>query len=185
MIAGRLPLLFASAGAAYAAVIRPRLLRWGATDEEVIRPYPGADLIPDGTRSATNAITVNAPAAKVWPWLVQMGYGTAALVLTSPSVVACGGESTSAPSASLAGAGAGNPLPVSVEIAENDDGFLPRSVTVERGQLVHVTFANQGNVIHNLRIAGPSGQFRRRGQLRPGSASRHAGRKGHRRLVGA
>jgi proline iminopeptidase len=63
--------------AAYALLIRPRLLRWGATDAEVRRPYPGAELIPGGTRSATNAITIDAPPAKVWPWLVQMGYGRA------------------------------------------------------------------------------------------------------------
>ena len=62
---------------AYTLVVRPRLLRWGATDDEVRRPYPGADLIPGGTRSATNAITIDAPPAKVWPWLVQMGYGRA------------------------------------------------------------------------------------------------------------
>jgi len=62
---------------AYALLIRPLLLRWGATDEEVRRPYPGAELIPGGTRGATNAITIDAPPAKVWPWLVQMGYGRA------------------------------------------------------------------------------------------------------------
>jgi hypothetical protein len=77
MIARKLALLFALAGAAYAAVMRPRLLRWGATDEEVRRPYPGADLILGGIRGATNAITIEAPPAKVWPWLVQMGYGRA------------------------------------------------------------------------------------------------------------
>jgi proline iminopeptidase len=62
---------------AYALVVRPRLLRWGATDGEVQGPYPGADLIPDGTRSATMAVTLDAPPARVWPWLVQMGYGRA------------------------------------------------------------------------------------------------------------
>jgi len=91
--------------------------------------------------------------------LFPAALAAAALALMSVLVVACGGESTSAPGASSAPASAGNPAPVSVEIAENDDGFVPRSVTVERGQLVHVTFANKGNVIHNLRIAGPSGQF--------------------------
>jgi hypothetical protein len=58
---------------AYALVVRPRLLRWGATEEEVRRPYPGADLIPGGERSATMAVTIEAPPSKVWPWLVQMG----------------------------------------------------------------------------------------------------------------
>lgn len=61
----------------YVLALRPRLLRWGATEEEVRRPYPGADLIPDGTRSATLAVTIDAPPARVWPWLVQMGYDRA------------------------------------------------------------------------------------------------------------
>ncbi len=61
----------------YALVIRPRLLRWGTTDGEASGPYPGADLIPDGTRSATMAITIEASPAQIWPWLVQMGYGRA------------------------------------------------------------------------------------------------------------
>ena len=62
---------------AYALVLRPRLLRWGATDDEVRAPYPGADLIPGGARSATMAATIDAPPGKVWPWLAQMGYGRA------------------------------------------------------------------------------------------------------------
>ena len=49
------------------------MLRWGATDAEVDRAYPGADLIPGGERSATMAVTIEAPPARVWPWLVQMG----------------------------------------------------------------------------------------------------------------
>ena len=61
------------AAAAYAVVVRPRLVRWGASDEEVTRAYPGADLIPDGTRASTMAVTIGASPAEVWPWLVQMG----------------------------------------------------------------------------------------------------------------
>jgi hypothetical protein len=57
----------------YAAWVRPRLMRWGATDEEVAGPYPGADLIPGGQRAATMAVTIDAPPDRVWPWLVQMG----------------------------------------------------------------------------------------------------------------
>jgi hypothetical protein len=57
----------------YAARVRPRLLRWGATDEEVRRPFKGAELIPGGERSATMAVTIDAPPSRVWPWLVQMG----------------------------------------------------------------------------------------------------------------
>jgi proline iminopeptidase len=61
----------------YAFLIRPRLLRWGATADEVRALYPGADLVPGGTRSATMAVTIDAPPSRVWPWLVQMGYGRA------------------------------------------------------------------------------------------------------------
>jgi hypothetical protein len=57
----------------YALVVRPRLLRSGATDEEVRAEYPGADLIPGGKRGATMAVTIDAPPSAVWPWLVQMG----------------------------------------------------------------------------------------------------------------
>lgn len=59
--------------AGYALVVRPRLLRWGATDDEVARPFPGAGIVPGGRRSATMAVTLDAPPAAVWPWLVQMG----------------------------------------------------------------------------------------------------------------
>ena len=39
-----------TAAVVYGAWVRPRLMRWGATDEEVAGPYPGADLVPDGER---------------------------------------------------------------------------------------------------------------------------------------
>ncbi|MGH2984475.1 MAG: hypothetical protein ACRDK5_09525 [Solirubrobacterales bacterium] len=61
----------------YAFILRPRLLRWGASREEVQRDYPGADIVPGGKRSGTMAVTIGAPPSRVWPWLVQMGYGRA------------------------------------------------------------------------------------------------------------
>jgi proline iminopeptidase len=57
----------------YGHWVRPRLWRWGATDEEVAGPYPGAELVPEGKRAATMAVTINAPPQEVWLWLVQMG----------------------------------------------------------------------------------------------------------------
>ena len=62
-----------AAGVVYAVVVRPPMLRWGATDEEVRDPYPGADLVPGGRRGGTMATTIDAPPSRVWPWLVQMG----------------------------------------------------------------------------------------------------------------
>ena len=38
----KVAMVLSLAAGAYALVARPRLLRWGATDEEVRRPYPGA-----------------------------------------------------------------------------------------------------------------------------------------------
>ncbi len=73
----KLALLGAAAAAGYAALLRPYLMTWGATAEEARRPLPGPDLIPGAQPAATHAITINAPAAEVWPWLVQMGCGRA------------------------------------------------------------------------------------------------------------
>ena len=62
-----------TAAVPYDRLVRPRLLHWGATDEEVARPYPGADLVPGGKRGATMSVTIDAPPDQVWPWLVQLG----------------------------------------------------------------------------------------------------------------
>jgi hypothetical protein len=62
-----------AAAAIYGGLVRPRLLRWGASDEEVAGPYPGAELVPGGKRGATMAVTIDAPPDQVWPWLVQLG----------------------------------------------------------------------------------------------------------------
>ena len=60
-------------GSVYALVVRPRLLRWGASDDELTSPFPGAAIVPGGVRTATMAVTIDAPTSRVWPWLVQMG----------------------------------------------------------------------------------------------------------------
>jgi hypothetical protein len=65
-------LAVASVPVVYALAIRPWHLRWGATEEECMRPLPGDAVVPDGIQS-TRAITIHAPARAVWPWLVQMG----------------------------------------------------------------------------------------------------------------
>jgi len=62
--------------ASYRFAIRPWHLRWGATDDEVGRPMPGDELLPDAD-SVTRAISIDATADEVWPWLVQLGYGKA------------------------------------------------------------------------------------------------------------
>jgi hypothetical protein len=58
----------------YGTWVRPWLMRWGASYEEVAGPYPGAELVPDGERAGTMAVTIDAPPDQVWPWLVQIGW---------------------------------------------------------------------------------------------------------------
>jgi hypothetical protein len=52
-------------------------LSWGATEEEAARALPGDDLLPEPDILSTRAIGIVAPAADIWPWLVQMGPGRA------------------------------------------------------------------------------------------------------------
>jgi hypothetical protein len=63
--------------AAYLMWARPYQLRWGASDEEVRRPMPGDNLDPHPAFLATRAIMINGTPEKIWPWLLQMGYGRA------------------------------------------------------------------------------------------------------------
>ncbi len=60
--------------ALYVYVIRPWHLRWQTTPEEAAEPMPGDDLIANPSIRLTRAITIEAPPAAIWPWLVQMGY---------------------------------------------------------------------------------------------------------------
>ena len=52
-----------------------RRRRWGATEDEVQRVWPGDDLVPQLKGEYMHAITINASAANIWPWLVQIGQG--------------------------------------------------------------------------------------------------------------
>ena len=61
--------------AAYPALGRGRCLHWGARPNEVARPMPGDDLLPDAPVVSTRAVGIAAPPSAIWPWLVQMGPG--------------------------------------------------------------------------------------------------------------
>jgi hypothetical protein len=61
----------------FAPLYRRRHLRWGASDAEVQQAIPGDELVRDPSFSATRAITIAAAPERVWPWIVQMGYGRA------------------------------------------------------------------------------------------------------------
>jgi hypothetical protein len=65
--------LGAAAPAVYPLLVRPWLLRWGATEQEVHQSLPGDDLVPHPWIESTRAVTIDAPFDAVWPWLAQIG----------------------------------------------------------------------------------------------------------------
>jgi hypothetical protein len=54
---------------------RKRLLRWGATDDEIAGAQPGDELIAHADVTATRAITIRRSPELVWPWIAQLGQG--------------------------------------------------------------------------------------------------------------
>ena len=65
--------LLAAFIAAYIGIIRRRLLTWGATADEVVRSMPGDSVVRRPHFVATRAVTIDAPPAEVWKWIVQIG----------------------------------------------------------------------------------------------------------------
>ncbi len=59
----------------YHLIIRPRSFRWGAAPIEIRQVFPGDELVLNPMKQTTRSITIDAPAAAIWPWLVQMGFG--------------------------------------------------------------------------------------------------------------
>ncbi|QYC43438.1 hypothetical protein Nocox_29270 [Nonomuraea coxensis DSM 45129] len=57
---------------AYLLLVRPLLLRWGATREEARAALPGDELMPRAHVVATRAVTIAAPPEAVWPWLAEV-----------------------------------------------------------------------------------------------------------------
>lgn len=72
---GRISRFAALGGLAAAgyALSRDKVLNWGATEEEAAAELPGDELLPDAEGVTTRAIDIAAPAASVWPWIVQIG----------------------------------------------------------------------------------------------------------------
>lgn len=66
-------LLLTGIGITYQAIGRRWVLEWGATESEAAAPLAGDELIGAADGVSTRAITINAPAEQVWPWIVQIG----------------------------------------------------------------------------------------------------------------
>jgi hypothetical protein len=59
--------------AAFFTLVRPWYLRWGATDAEARMTLPGDEIVPNAASQTTRAITIDAAAENVWPWVAQIG----------------------------------------------------------------------------------------------------------------
>ncbi len=63
-----------AAGLAAAGALNHVARRSGVTAPELAQRLPGDDLVPETDWDSTRGITIDAPRADVWPWIVQMGY---------------------------------------------------------------------------------------------------------------
>src|SRR5512132_4380181 len=57
----------------YLLLLRRPILNWGAMDAEANARLPGDELLEEADGVATRAITIDAPASAVWPWIAQIG----------------------------------------------------------------------------------------------------------------
>lgn len=58
--------VYIAVGLVHVLVVRPAYLEWGAI-------LPGDSEVPANIETSTRAITINAPAAEIWQWIVQIG----------------------------------------------------------------------------------------------------------------
>jgi hypothetical protein len=59
----------------YTLIVRPWYSKWGTTKDELTMIMPGDEIIVNPVWDYTQAITIHAPTAEIWQWLVQMGQG--------------------------------------------------------------------------------------------------------------
>ncbi|TMB68763.1 MAG: hypothetical protein E6J43_05730 [Chloroflexi bacterium] len=71
-------------------------------------------------------------------------------------------EATPAPTATAAPGATPTPAPadITLSLSVSDSGFDPPEITAAAAKSFRITLTNTGTVVHNLRIAGPDGQFR-------------------------
>lgn len=59
--------------AGYDTLVRPWMLRWGASSGEQQMQLPGDEIASGMPAHYTRAVTIEAPPEAVWPWLAQIG----------------------------------------------------------------------------------------------------------------
>lgn len=54
-------------------LLRPWYTRWGTSAGERAATLPGDELVPQAHYRMDHAVTIDAPASAVWPWVIQLG----------------------------------------------------------------------------------------------------------------
>jgi hypothetical protein len=119
--------LAGAAAGAYLRRVRPGVLNWGATKEEISRRMPGDDVLPDANLQTTRAVSISAPPDCIWPWLVQMGPRPRAGAYTYDWIERLLG----------------------IDI-KNRDQILPEYQTLEPGQYMALNDKGQGIVVRDV-----------------------------------
>ena len=148
VVLGRLGLAVALAGAvvlsvAYRWAIGPWHRRWGATDAEASRVLAGDELVPDAAGS-TRAVTIDAPATDVFPWILQIGFGRAGWY-SYDWIDNDGQPSADRIDPDLAGLAVGDVIPMTPTtgfVVRSIDG--DRHILVEPGRGRHVVGGDRG-----------------------------------------
>jgi len=126
--------LLGLAGAGYAGyryVVAPWWRSWGIDPTEADRPLAGDEFVPSPTEVETRGITIAAPPSRVWPWLVQMGFGRAGWY--SYDRVDMAGRSTDRVVPEWQSIGVGDTLPT-----HPGGGFLIKAVEQERALVLYI-----------------------------------------------
>jgi hypothetical protein len=113
------------------AMARRLWRRWGIDPIEMDRVLPGDELVPEPTMSDTRGITIDAPPAAVWPWLLQLGYGRGGWY--SYDRLDMRGESAGAIRPELQHLAVGEVVPT-----DPDGGFVVRALEPERSLVLFV-----------------------------------------------
>jgi hypothetical protein len=58
-------------------LLRPWHVRWGSSDDELVRPMPGDERVARPSYQVQHAVDIAAPPCDVWPWLEQLGHDRA------------------------------------------------------------------------------------------------------------
>jgi hypothetical protein len=138
----------------YAFAVRPWQLRWGATDGEVATAMPGDEIVERPQLRATRAVTIAAPPAAVWPWLVQLGGYTRAGWYSYDRIDNGGNHSAEHIVADLQDLRVGDVLPT----APDGEGFTVERIDPGRWLVLAVRRPDvTTSVTFGLRPDGPDG----------------------------